>query len=387
MLAVQNEGADVRIIAFHPSGDALPDGLAGIKDRVSYLDLARRHGKLVSGITGLTAGVAGGIRSPALLVAGLRTHTYPFGSRAATFWRRVRLGRLLQRRRPDVLHAQFAHLGLLALPAAERENIPLVISFRGQDVLLLHQVAADDRGRLFQFAARVLVRSQDMRNDLIRLDCPSEKILVRRSGVDVNTLPFRERNVPASDSDIVILSAGRLVPKKGLDDALRALAKCGTSARLRIAGDGPELGRLQRLADELDVRERVTFLGALPHEELIEEMLNAHIFLLPCRTAADGEKEGIPNSIKEAMAGGLPVVSTRHAGIPECVAHGESGLLCDEGDVDGLVHNLNTLLAQQDRWAEMGRRGRAIIESAYDLRKLASQLVQDYDEIVATNSL
>ena len=385
IVAVENEGIRARVVAFHPSGKPLPDEFAVLRDKAAYLDLARPQGKLVSGIASLAAGVAAGIRSPGLFVT--QGCTYPFGSRMAAFWRRARLGRLLRIERPDVVHAEFGHLGLLALPVVKRANVPLVVSFRGQDVLLLQRVAAEGRARLFQYAGRVLVRSKDMRRDLIRLDCPAQKVFVQPSGVNVRSLPFRERTPPDSDRQFVILSVGRLVPKKGMDDGLRALARCGSGQRLRIAGDGPEWDRLRRIADELGLQERVTFLGALAHGELIAEMLKAHLLLVPCRTAPDGEKEGVPNSIKEAQATGLPIVATRHAGIPECVVHGESGLLCDEGDVDGLARNLATLLSHPERWPAMGRNGWEIIKTHHDLRKLAPQLVRHYGDVMQMRSV
>ena len=383
--AVGREGLRTRIVAFHPAPDKLPGDLDELAGNVAYLDLARQYGRLACGVLSLAAGVGAAVASPRRFKLFSPKRRAGDGSRAAGFWRRVRLTRMLQGGRVDVLHAQFGHLGFLVLPVARSLGVPLVVSFRGQDVLLAERADGDIRGRLFRDAARILVRCADMQQDLARLGCPAEKIFIQPSGLDVEEIPFRERSYPALDSGVVILMAGRLVPKKGMADALCAVAACRPGPegpQIRIAGDGPERTPLERLAAELGLAGRVQFLGKIPRDELIREMLSAHLFLLPCRLGPDGEKEGIPNAIKEAMATGLPVLSTRHAGIPECVQHEQSGLLAEEGDVDAVADALKELLSKPERWPGMGRKGRAIIEERYDVRKLVSGLVQHYDRVL-----
>jgi len=381
--AVSREGIGARIVAFHPAPDAVAGEALGLEDRVEYLDVARRYGRVVCGAASLAGGVAAAI-FPGSLPRFLRAPPEGTGSRVPAFWRRARLHRILRRLRPDVLHAQFGHLGLFALPVIRSLRIPLVVSFRGQDVSLVRRARADTRASAFAYVARVLVRSGNMRDDLIALGCPAEKVAIQPSGINPAQIPFEERQYPGSDDKVAILIVGRLVPKKGMADALRAITDACPDAdgpHVRIAGRGPEQGRLKRMVAELGLANRVRFLGPISHEEVIREMRSAHLFLLACRTGPDGEKEGIPNALKEAMAAGLPVLSTRHAGIAECVSHGRSGLLADEGDVRGIARNLKKLLMQPERWPQMGRAGRAIIESRYDVRKLAPQLAKLYDDL------
>lgn len=379
--ACAREGIAPRIIAFHASGRPLPQEFSALAGCVQYLDIARAAGPLVSGIAGLVAGMGRSFFSPALANACLAE---PGFDGMGTFSRRARLSRLLGMRRPDVVHAQFGHLGIVFLPVIEHARLPLVVSFRGQDVLLVGKASAAAREKLFGYAARVLVRSHDMRDQLLQLGCPDDRLAVHPSGIDVENIPFSERTSPGSENEVVILMVGRLVAKKGMADALRAVATCRpgrNGPRLRIAGDGPERSALEELVSELGIGERVEFLGAIPHESVIREMLSAHLFLLPCRTAPDGETEGIPNAIKEAQATGLPVVSTRHAGIPECVAHEASGLLVGEGDVEGLANGLDELLSHPDTWPAMGRKGRELMTARYDIRKLAPALVSHYHAV------
>jgi len=357
--AAAGRDVEARIVAFHRAPDPLPVELNCLRRRVRFLDSGRRFGRFVSG----ALSAAGSLRAFAernLRRACLAPAPRCLGARTATFWRRARLARCLSCDRPDILHAQFGHLGFLALPVLELLDIPLVLSFRGRDIGLVREAPAGERRALFEGAERVLARCRDMVDDLVSLGCPSEKLSVMPSGINVAAIAFRERTPPRRGEKIRILHVGRRVPKKGLDDARRAVEA--------VRGRYP-----------------VTFkaLHDAPHEDVVAALSDAHIFLLPCRTAPDCDKEGVPNAIQEAMAAGLPILSTRHGGIPECVEHGAGGLLSDEADFDGLLANLEALLDRPDRWAAMGRYNRSIVEKCYDINKLVPRLLEQYDSVKA----
>ena len=299
---------------------------------------------------------------------------------------RGRLAGALSATKPDVLHAQHGHVGWLALPVARRLGIPMMVSLRGHDVALLRCLAGAKLGRMFGIASRFLARCEDMAAELRGMGFPEDRVFVHPSGVPVKEIPFRERTRPTADQPLVLLSVGRLVPKKGMTDTISALAASRAASHrvvLRIVGAGPEEMALKDLAAMRGVASRVQFLGALPHERVLAEMAAAQVFILASRATADGDREGVPNAIKEAAASGLPVVSTTHGGIPEVVEDGVSGLLAPEGSVEGLTSCLDRVLRQPRQWPAMGRRGREIVEQRYDIDRLSPLLVEHYRALLS----
>ena len=125
--------------------------------------------------------------------------------------------------------------------------------------------------------------------------------------------------------------------------------------------------------------------GPLPRERVRTLLDESHLLLAPSVTAADGDQEGTPVAIMEAMASGLPVVSTLHSGIPEVVKDGVTGLLVPERDVDALAEGLRRLVESPASWAGMGKRGRAVIEQEYDVGVLGGRLVEILAEAVSRN--
>lgn len=368
--ALARLGVHCRVLALRPSGRVLPASFADLPVSAQNLGTASCAAEALSLAFNLPGEL---VRRPG---ATLR---HPMVSR----WR-ARLQRTLSQERPALVHAQFGHIGIIAAPVAQALNIPLIVSFRGQDVMLVRNSSPADLSSLRETARLVLARSDTMRSELIALGFPPERVETLPSGLDVASIPFRERSAPARGEPVHLLAAGRLVAKKGLDDALRAVAEC-TNVTLEIVGDGPERPLLAELIARMRLMGRARLAGAMPRDALLQRMHSAHIFLLPCRTAADGDREGVPNVIKEAQASGLPVISTRHAGIPECVEHGVSGLLSDEGDIPALARNLRELASHPERWAPMGRRGREIVQSRYDLPPLALRLARRYHDVARPN--
>src|SRR5437762_4373691 len=259
----------------------------------------------------------------------------------------------------ELLHIYFGHLAMLLRPLIRQWQKPSLVSFHGADVLVDMQKPAYRRAteEMLSLVRRVLVRSDSLRQAVIDLGCVPEKIEIQRAGIPLADFPFRERGIPG-DGQWRLLQAGRLIEKKGLKTTLRAFARFQKefpAARLTIAGEGPQLEELQSLARELQIDGAVDFVGFVSQEELRELRYSSHIFLHPSETGRDGNQEGVPNSMWEAMATGLPVFATRHGGIPEAIEDNVSGILVEEHDYHSLGNALVDCAKDSPRLVTMGR--------------------------------
>ena len=151
---------------------------------------------------------------------------------------------------------------------------------------------------------------------------------------------------------------------------------------LVIAGDGPLRSSLESLASELGVAKNVRFTGFLRQEELRKEVYRSHLFIHPSRTSPDGNREGIPNSLLEAMASGMTVISTRHGGIPEAITNGESGMLVDENDHHSLAIAAHSLMAQPGRMLEIAESARRSVEAKFNRQENSTQLEDCYLRLI-----
>ena len=294
--------------------------------------------------------------------------------------------RVLLRRDPDLMHIYFGNTGVHLLPLIERWDRPCVVSFHGMDV----QRRETERGyeanlrKLLRVVPLVLVRSRSIADRLIALDCDPEKIRLNRTGIPVDRFPYHVRTVPA-DGEWTMVQACRLVPKKGLATALRGFArfaKAFPKSRFLIAGEGPLRRELEELVQILDLGGAVVFLGFLGQTELRELYEKAHIFMHPSELPRDSNQEGIPNSMLEAMASGLPVVATRHGGIPEAVTDGVNGLLAGERDDEGLAKCLFALAQNPARWKAMGAAASEMVAREFTQQAQIASLESAYFEAI-----
>jgi colanic acid/amylovoran biosynthesis glycosyltransferase len=200
-------------------------------------------------------------------------------------------------------------------------------------------------------------------------------------GIDLRPFPFRGARAAAPGTPLRLLSVSRLVEKKGIADAIRALARAAAPYEYVVAGDGPMRAELEALARTAGVAHRVRFVGAQTRAQVAALLRSADVFVAPSVTGADGDIEGIPVSIMEAMAVGLPVISTWHSGIPELVDDGVSGMLVPEHDVAALADRLGTMADPCVR-ARMGEAGRAIVEREFEIGALTERLEGHYRALV-----
>jgi colanic acid/amylovoran biosynthesis glycosyltransferase len=265
---------------------------------------------------------------------------------------------VLNETKAHLLHIYFGHIAVLLQPLIRQWQKPSLVSFHGADVLVDMQKPAYRHAteEMLSRVRRVLVRSDSLRQAVIDLGCAPEKIEIQRAGIPLADFPFRERTVPG-DGQWRLLQAGRLIEKKGLKTTLRAFARFRKefpAATLTIAGEGPQLEELQSLARELQIDGAVDFVGLVSQEELRELLYSSHIFLHPSETGRDGNQEGVPNSMLEAMASGLPVFATRHGGIPEAIENKVSGNLVNERDHRALADGLIETAKSPDRLRAVG---------------------------------
>ncbi len=288
-------------------------------------------------------------------------------------------------RRCELLHIFFGNVGVQLLPLLRHpaRRFPVIVSFHGADVLVeldreSHRNAVRE---VFTRARLVLARSRSLLDALIQLGCPPEKLRLNRTGIPLAEFPYARRTDPAGR--FRLLQACRLIEKKGLTTSLRAFAafvRAHPQSSLTLAGEGPLEPSLRRLASELGVAARVEFTGFLAQNELRRRLYDSHLFLHPSETGRDGNQEGVPNSLLEAMATGLPVFATTHGGIPEAVEHGVGGWLVPEGDHEALGRAMLDLAADPARLEAMAAAGSRSVTENFDLATQARKLESYYRE-------
>ena len=290
--------------------------------------------------------------------------------------------RVLGETRARLLHIYFGQIAVHLLPLVRTWKSPSIVSFHGADVMVDMNKPAYREATLqmLDAATLILVRSESLRRVLVSLGCDPKKIEVQRTGIPLEEFAFRERNIPES-GQWRFVQAGRLIEKKGLPVALRAFAvfvRKYPNATLTIAGEGPLLAELQNLARELDIEERVSFTGFISQDQLREVYYRSHIFLHPSQTGRDGNQEGIPNSMLEAMATGLPVFATEHGGIPEAIENGISGVLVPERDDEALACALINAAQNPAFLSQIAQSGAEAVRKNFDLRQQVQRLEDVY---------
>ena len=286
-----------------------------------------------------------------------------------------------------VLHVYFGHVAVQLRSLIRAWPHPTVVSFHGADAGVdmnkpAHLAALRE---VFASAAVVQARSESLAADLAALGCPRDKLRLQRTGIPLEEWGFLPRQ-EARAGACRILQCCRLIEKKGVDLTLRAFAELRQThphSELVIVGGGPLRDELPKLAATLGVAEHVRFRGFLDQARLREEMRGADMFVHPSRVAGDGNREGVPNSMLEAMASGVPVVATRHGGIPEAVTDGVSGLLVPENDVPALVGAMRRLLEDGALAQRLGMGARRAIEEKFDREANIRLLESCYLDLIA----
>ena len=296
--------------------------------------------------------------------------------------------RLIERLRPALIHAHFGPDGMFAAATARRFALPLVASIHGYEVTQVDsalsgrggQMWVRHRGELFNEAALLLANSEFVRDHLVRMGAPSERVVVHHLGVDTNAFAPSD---PAARQPGMVLFVGRLVAQKGILDAIRAVAALtahDAAVTLTVVGEGPQRLEAESLARELGVA--ATFVGVQRHAEVRSAMARASVLCMPSTVSPTGQREALGLVAAEAQACGLPVVATHSGGLPEVVHHDEGGLLVPEGDVVALAAALDRIIADPVLSDRLGAGGRRHIETHFDLATQSAALAEHYRRVI-----
>lgn len=283
--------------------------------------------------------------------------------------------RLLKRERVQAILAEYGQTGVNIYQVCQELEIPLIVHFHGFDAH--NQYVLDRQGKaypdLFQSAAAIIAVSQDMRKQLLHLQCPEEKLYYNPYGVNLElfrvTAP--ENNPPT------FVAIGRFADKKAPHLSILAfneVAKVFPEAKLKMIGDGGLLDSCRCLVEAFNLSKQVELLGSRSHEEVAATMQGARAFVQHSVTTSYGDSEGTPNAVLEAGACGLPVIATRHAGIKDVVIENQTGLLVDEKDISGMAQHMLTLAKEPRLAAELGKAARKRIQQEFSMEKSIEKL-------------
>jgi colanic acid/amylovoran biosynthesis glycosyltransferase len=301
--------------------------------------------------------------------------------------------------RPKVVHAHFEESGLAAVPVAHQLGVPLITTFHGYDVTarplntgvhaILQHVYAHQRRRLQKEGTVFVAVSNFIRQKLIERGYPDSRIAVVPIGVDTEYFsPSSQTEIKRSDSKKEshnILFVGRLVEKKGLTYLIQAMVEVNKrfpKARLVVIGDGPLLEDICNQIVKLGLR-NVKIRGSCPPAVIRAEMAKAAMLVAPSVTAASGDSDGLPIVICEAQAMGLPVIGTRHAGIPEVIHDGIDGFIIPEKDVNRMAKAICFLLDNPNFRRLMGQGARKNACLSFNLKRQTDQLETIYSDAVS----
>lgn len=299
---------------------------------------------------------------------------------------------VMLRRRPryDVVHCQFATVGLSAHLHARAGTLrtrALVVHLRGYDVTkFVQERGAGIYSTLFQKADLFIANCAHFRERAVALGCPGDKIVVIGSPIDTDLFAPPLAREPRGERSTRLVAVGRLVEKKGFADAIAAVAllrNAGHEVRLDILGGGPLQEQLSAQVARLGLADVVELHGPASREQVIAALHAADIALAPSVTAESGDEDAAVNTAKEAMATGLPVVGTRHGGIPELVIPGENGELVPERDPPALAAAIVRLMDDPALRPIYGAAGRRKVVTEYNREAILRRTLEAYDLALA----
>ena len=292
----------------------------------------------------------------------------------------------LQKQEIQIVLAEYGPSGVALMDICQQANIPLLVHFHGYDAGRADILAAQGQQypEMFGKAAGMIAVSQHMRAQLQRLGAPANKLHLIPYGVDVAAFAARNQAEPP-----YLLALGRLTPKKSPMRSIQAFAAIAVQVpqvRLIFAGDGELLAECQALAAQIGLSDRIEFRGAVNHAAVPALLQGATALVQHSVTTENGDAEGLPLAILEAMATGIPVIATRHAGIPDAVTHGVEGLLSAEGDVAGMAAHMLQVLKAPQKARALGDAGKCRVAAHFSKGRYLSDLTRLIDRSIAAKT-
>ena len=317
----------------------------------------------------------------------------------ATVWERTLKGMThslqaaMSRDGIDLVHAHFGRAGYYALPIVEQLGLPLVTSFYGYDVSeypTRYPIWREHYQELFAARGLVLCLGAKMRQNLIALGCPPDKLRIYHLGVNIDQLYYQPRQWTPGEP-LRVFFASDFRERKGIPYALEALGTLQHEIPLEITiiGEAPdhpdgahEQQKIMQTLEQQQLLPITRLLGRQPYPVMLKEAYRNHIFMAPSITASDGDMEGTPMALVDMAATGMPIISTTHSDIPEIIKQGETGFLADERDSAGLLKYLRWYAEHPDSWEAITRAGRQRIETEFDQAKQNARLNAIYRELL-----
>jgi len=282
----------------------------------------------------------------------------------------------------DIVYCQYDRIGCVFADLKEKNdfNGKLVVCVRGwprkgnrmEDNPI-------EYARLFQQVDLILPVCHFFRNEFIKYGCPPEKIIVHHSAIDCDAIAYKKRD-DSKKKVIDILTTARLINSKGLDKGINAIAHLihkYSNIRYTIIGGGKLYESLKSLIGQYDMREKILLLGWQPHDIVKKALYNADMYVHPSMAC-----EGIPNAIMEAMASGLPVVSTDVNGTPELVRNNQTGIVVESGSIDKLAEGIERLIRDKKLRNLMGLKGRHYVEQEHNIVLENEKLLKLFEELM-----
>lgn len=383
IVALEAQGFDIHIMAMrHPHDDKTHTLVQQVKATVSYLpthifiELGRlyRAFKLYRHICPKHISM---LRFVMLLLAqiGKEKSLKPL--------KRVAQALIMLAEKPEGfhhLHAHFIHTPAeLAYYAHLLSGLPYTISAHAKDIWTSRK---NDLARKLDKARWVTCCTEEGRGYLQQLTSTPVHLIYH--GIDLKRFPLREPSLRKKSHEMKLCFVGRLVPKKGVDVLLKALSYLprDLSWELVIAGGGELSSSLRKQAQHLKLNQRVKFLGSVTADDVKALLQNSDIFVLPCRVEADGDRDGIPNVLMEAISQGVPVVSTKLPGIQELLCE-KSSLLVDPHDADQLKDALSTLMIDPELRYALAREAQEKLQKTFRLEQGIAQLAEKFEDTLS----